>query len=89
MEQVTATISDDDKVWVEHITAWLEQSSALAGRRAWCGYFELPEGIYLPAGGPYTFKTGDGRTGQILISYERAGSNQGMQVLFNGRGHFR
>lgn len=88
MEEVEATISDTHNVLAAGITAWVQITSSPGGSRGWHGYFTLPLDSRVLPGGPYLFKTTDGRSGQILITNLRTGSNQSMQVQFQGTGPF-
>ena len=88
MERVTATISDGSKVLVADVDAWVQMTTSPGGLRGWHGSFVLPRGSYVPVGGPYSFVTTDGRSGQILISNVSTGSHQPTQVQFAGTGPF-
>lgn len=88
MERVIATISDGNKVLVQDVTAWVKMTTSSGGLRSWHGYFMLPQGAYMDVGGPYSFKTTDGRSGQILISNIGMGSHRATQVQFIGTGPF-
>lgn len=87
MEQVTATISDGGRVLVANVQAWVRVSSQ-GGLKEWRGSFVLPQGAFVGVGGPYSFVTTDGRSGQILITNVDIGSHQDTQVQFTGTGPF-
>jgi hypothetical protein len=84
MEVLEATISDGDKVLLAGVTAWVQMTNSPGGLRGWHGYFTLPLGSFVPPGGPYLFKTTDGRSGQILITNVWMRSDQSTQVQFRG-----
>jgi hypothetical protein len=88
MEQVVATISNGDTVLAQDVTAWVQVTSSQSGLRSWRGSFVQPQGSYVPVGGPYLLKTGDGRSGQILVTRTSVGSHQATRVEFTGTGPF-
>ena len=81
MEQVKATISDDDGVLIERVTAWIQRIN----RQRWGGHFiTLQDDIYELE--QYLFKTTDGRSARIQINQIIGGSNRDTRVEFVGDG---
>src|SRR5262249_26599440 len=89
-EQVTATIEDHGQVLVAKIKVTIKHvSDPTTGVKSWHGVFQLPAGSQFAAGGPpYTLKSTDGRTGQILVTRVARGSGVSTEVTFEGSGPF-
>lgn len=88
MEQVVATIVNGSVVLAEDVTAWVRVATAPNGMKSWSGSFSLTGGSDIPPGGPYLFRTADGRAGQIIVNRVGVGSSGGGRVEFVGTGPF-